>query len=67
MPTILVAFGTRPEAIKLAPVIRALAALPGVQVRVANVGQHAEMLDETIAAFGIETDHRLEVIRPRKD
>jgi UDP-N-acetylglucosamine 2-epimerase (non-hydrolysing) len=63
MRTILVAFGTRPEAIKLAPVVRALAELPGVRVRVANVGQHAEMLDETIAAFGIETDHRLEVIR----
>jgi UDP-N-acetylglucosamine 2-epimerase (non-hydrolysing) len=63
MPTVLVAFGTRPEAIKLAPVIRALAELPDVRVRVANVGQHAEMLDETIAAFGIETDHRLEVIR----
>jgi len=63
MPTILVCFGTRPEAIKLAPVIGALEALPGVRVRVANVGQHAEMLDETIAAFGITTDHRLEVIR----
>ena len=63
MRTILVAFGTRPEAIKLAPVIRALAELSDVRVRVANVGQHAEMLDETIAAFGIETDHRLEVIR----
>jgi UDP-N-acetylglucosamine 2-epimerase (non-hydrolysing) len=63
MRTVLVAFGTRPEAIKLAPVIRALADLPGLRVRVANVGQHAEMLDETIAAFGIDTDHRLEVIR----
>jgi UDP-N-acetylglucosamine 2-epimerase (non-hydrolysing) len=63
MRTVLVAFGTRPEAIKLAPVIRALADMPRVRVRVANVGQHAEMLDETIAAFGIETDHRLEVIR----
>jgi UDP-N-acetylglucosamine 2-epimerase (non-hydrolysing) len=66
MRTILVAFGTRPEAIKLAPVIRALAAIPDMRVRVANVGQHAEMLDETIAAFGIETDHRLEVIRPEQ-
>ena len=63
MRTILVAFGTRPEAIKLAPVIRALAELPDIRVRVANVGQHAEMLDETIAAFGIDPDHRLEVIR----
>jgi UDP-N-acetylglucosamine 2-epimerase (non-hydrolysing) len=63
MRTVLVALGTRPEAIKLAPVIRALGELPAVRVRVANVGQHAEMLDETIAAFGIVTDHRLEVIR----
>ena len=66
MPTILVAFGTRPEAIKLAPVIRALEETPGMLVRVANVGQHAEMLDETIAAFGIATDHRLEVIKPEQ-
>jgi UDP-N-acetylglucosamine 2-epimerase (non-hydrolysing) len=57
--------GTRPEAIKLAPVIRALDARPHRfgQVVVAT-GQHREMLEQTFAAFGIEPDVDLELMQP---
>ena len=64
MPKILVSFGTRPEAIKLAPVIHALRARPELDVVVVNVGQHGEMLDETIASFGITPDRTLAIGRP---
>lgn len=64
MHTVLVVFGTRPEGIKLAPVIRALRARKGVRVVVANAGQHAEMLDQHLEPFGIQTDHRLDLLRP---
>ena len=63
MRTVVVAFGTRPEAIKLAPVIRLLSDVDDIRVCVVNVGQHAEVLDETIAAFGITPDYRLDVMR----
>ena len=61
---VLVSFGTRPEAIKLASVIRRLDADPRVAPVIVNVGQHAEMLDRTLASLGIEADHRLDIIRP---
>jgi UDP-N-acetylglucosamine 2-epimerase (non-hydrolysing) len=64
MHTVLVAFGTRPEGIKLAPVIRALRERARLRVVVANVGQHAEMLDQHMAPFEITPDHHLKVIRP---
>lgn len=64
MRTVLVAFGTRPEGIKLAPVIRALRESDDLRVIVANVGQHGTMLDQHLEPFDITPDHRLEVIRP---
>ena len=62
----MVVYGTRPEAIKLAPVIQALAASPGLQVTTAVTGQHREMLDQVNALFGIEPALDLDVIRPRQ-
>ncbi|MFA5890654.1 MAG: UDP-N-acetylglucosamine 2-epimerase (non-hydrolyzing) [Actinomycetota bacterium] len=64
MPKILVSYGTRPEGIKLAPVIHELRARAGVDVVTLNVGQHGAMLDETMDAFSIASKHRLEVISP---
>jgi UDP-N-acetylglucosamine 2-epimerase (non-hydrolysing) len=61
-PTVLAIFGTRPEAIKLAPVVRALAAEPDLAVRVAVTGQHRELLDQVLAVFGIAPDHDLAVM-----
>ena len=59
---ILIVFGTRPEAIKLAPVIRMLKTNPNLRVRVISTGQHREMLDQVLEIFGILPDHDLGVM-----
>jgi UDP-N-acetylglucosamine 2-epimerase (non-hydrolysing) len=56
--------GTRPEVIKLAPVIKALRELPGVRVRVLVTAQHRGMMDEALKVFRIVPDHDLDVMRP---
>ena len=61
---ILSVFGTRPEAIKMAPIVERLRELPGVDSRVCLTGQHREMLDEVLTAFGITGDYDLNVMRP---
>jgi len=63
-PRVLVILGTRPEAIKLFPVIRALAAEPRLEVTVATTGQHREMVDQILGPFGITPDHDLDIMRP---
>ncbi len=56
MRTIGLVFGTRPEAIKLAPLIRHLSAEKSIQLRVINSGQHGEMLDQTLKVLKIKPD-----------
>ncbi len=63
-PVVLVIFGTRPEAIKLAPVIQRLAAEPGLSVRIAVTGQHRQMLDQMLAVFDLVPDHDLAIMQP---
>ena len=60
---ITVVFGTRPEAIKLAPVVLALGREPGMSCRVCVTGQHREMLDQVLKVFGIRPDADLNVMR----
>src|SRR5262249_35708452 len=64
--TVLAVFGTRPEAIKMAPVLRALAAQPGLRPAVCVTDQHREMLDQVLEFFGIQPDYRLDVMRNRQ-
>jgi len=59
---VLVVLGTRPEAIKLAPVILELRRRPGVICRVCATAQHREMLDQTLSLFGIVPDHDLGIM-----
>jgi UDP-N-acetylglucosamine 2-epimerase (non-hydrolysing) len=62
---VIVVFGTRPEAIKLAPVVRALRARPeAFETVVAVTGQHREMLDQVLGIFNIESNHDLDIMRP---
>ncbi len=63
---ILCAVGTRPEAIKMAPVIKELRRIGGVRLRVVGTGQHRELLDETLLEFGITTDIDLKVMSDRQ-
>lgn len=63
MPTIAVIAGTRPEAIKLAPVVQELARQPDMRPIVCNTGQHEQLCGETLAWFGIRADVKLNVMR----
>ena len=60
---ILTICGTRPEAIKLAPVINALRAAPGFRTRVTVTAQHRQMLDQALTLFGIQPDFDLDLMR----
>ncbi len=55
--------GTRPEAIKLAPVVLAARAAPRFEARVVTTSQHGEMLEPMLAEFGIEPDVDLDIMR----
>ena len=60
---VLSVFGTRPEAIKMAPVIRELERHSEVASTVCVTGQHRELLDEVLETFGIAPRHDLDVMR----
>lgn len=61
--TVLSVVGTRPEAIKMAPVIQALAETPGFVPRVCALGQHREMLHHALAVFDVRPDYQCDVMR----
>jgi UDP-N-acetylglucosamine 2-epimerase (non-hydrolysing) len=63
-PLVLVVLGTRPEAIKLFPVVQTLAADTRVRTRLAVTGQHREMVDQILGPFGIAPDDDLDIMRP---
>ncbi len=56
-------FGTRPEAVKMAPVVQELARTPGVESRVCVTAQHREMLDQVLALFNIQPARDLNLMR----
>jgi UDP-N-acetylglucosamine 2-epimerase (non-hydrolysing) len=64
MKRILVVFGTRPEAIKLAPVILRLRERPGFDVRTCATAQHRDLLDQVLSVFQIKPDHDLNLMQP---
>jgi UDP-N-acetylglucosamine 2-epimerase (non-hydrolysing) len=59
-------YGTRPEAIKMAPLVRAVEETDGLEALVAVTGQHREMLDQVNDLFGIRPQHDLDIIQPRQ-
>lgn len=62
---ILFVFGTRPEAIKLCPVVlHARTSCPELQVQVCVTAQHRSMLDQVLAAFGVIPDYDLDIMLP---
>ncbi|MBA3976277.1 MAG: UDP-N-acetylglucosamine 2-epimerase (non-hydrolyzing) [Candidatus Solibacter sp.] len=64
---IFIVFGTRPEAIKLCPLVRLLREQPvRFRVTVCVTGQHRNLLDSALAAFGVEPDLDLEVMTPNQ-
>ena len=63
---VLVAFGTRPEAIKMAPVVNALQADASFDTKVLVTAQHREMLDQVLAVFDIKPDFDLDIMKPNQ-
>ncbi len=63
-PRLLAIFGTRPEAIKMAPVVARLAAAPEIDSRVCVTAQHRQMLDQVLTLFDIHPDFDLDLMRP---
>ena len=64
MKKIMLVFGTRPEAIKMAPLVKALAADPNFYMKVCVTGQHREMLDGVLNLFEIVPDYDLNIMKP---
>jgi UDP-N-acetylglucosamine 2-epimerase (non-hydrolysing) len=65
---VLIVFGTRPEAIKMAPVVKGLqAAAPAIQTVVCVTAQHRQMLDQVLKLFDIVPEHDLNIMKPGQD
>ena len=67
MKKILITFGTRPEAIKMAPVVKALLNNPHFETRVCVTAQHRQMLDQVLELFAIRPDFDLNLMKPGQD
>lgn len=64
---ILVVFGTRPEAIKMAPLVHSLIKDDRFELKVCVTAQHREMLDQVLDLFGITPDYDLNIMKPGQD
>jgi len=64
---VLFVFGTRPEAIKLAPVVRELSGRPDFDCKICVTGQHREMLTQVLELFELRPEWNLDVMRPNQD
>lgn len=68
MKKILIVFGTRPESIKMAPVVKELGRRPDeFDTKVCVTGQHREMLDQMLEVFDIHPDYDLNIMQPGQD
>lgn len=66
MSRILIVVGTRPEAIKMAPVVEVLRSRPWARVTLVSTGQHRELLDQVLEAFALVPQARLDVMQPNQ-
>ena len=64
--SVCIILGTRPEAIKLAPVIRAFRAQPDMKTQVILTGQHREMVEQVMALFELQADYDLKIMQPQQ-
>ncbi len=66
MPRILSVFGTRPEAIKMCPLVKELSAREGLTSLCCVTAQHRQMLDSVLEVFGVTPDFDLNIMTPRQ-
>ncbi len=67
MKKILIVFGTRPEAIKMAPLVKAFQSESSLETKVCVTAQHREMLDQVLDLFEITPDYDLNIMKPGQD
>ncbi len=66
MKKVMVAFGTRPEAIKMCPLVKELKTREKLNIVVCVTGQHREMLDQVLTAFGVVPDYDLSIMKAKQ-
>lgn len=66
MKKVMLVFGTRPEAIKMCPLVLEMKKRKNLQTVVCVTGQHRQMLDQVLDAFGVEPDHDLSIMKDRQ-
>ena len=64
--SVCITLGTRPEAIKLAPVIRAFRFQPDIKTQVILTGQHREMVEQVMALFELSADADSKIMQPKQ-
>ncbi len=66
MKTVMLVFGTRPEAIKMCPLVNELKVRKGIKTIVCVTGQHRQMLDQVLDAFGVVPDYDLSIMKEKQ-
>ena len=66
MKKVMLVFGTRPEAVKMCPLVKELQTRPGIETLVCVTGQHREMLDQVLQTFGVTPDFDLAIMKERQ-
>lgn len=66
MKKIMLVFGTRPEAIKMCPLVNELKKRDSLDVKVCVTGQHRQMLDQVLKTFGVKPDYDLAVMKDKQ-
>ncbi len=66
MKKVMLVFGTRPEAIKMCPLVNELKGRSGIQTVVCVTGQHRQMLDQVMEAFAVKPDYDLSIMKERQ-
>ena len=66
MKTVMLVFGTRPEAIKMCPLVNELKKRKNIKTIVCVTGQHRQMLDQVLSAFDVEPDYDLSIMKEKQ-
>ena len=66
MKKVMLAFGTRPEAIKMCPLVKELKSRKDIETIVCVTGQHRQMLDQVLGAFDVEPDYDLSIMKDKQ-
>ena len=66
MKTVMLVFGTRPEAIKMCPLVNELKSRKNINTVVCVTGQHRQMLDQVLEAFSVKPDYDLSIMKDKQ-